>query len=128
MRLSLCAGVLILVSGFAKKQDLSVASGGEEKVWMGRPAGARSCEPDSGLQWKQVLGLMREAQVQVHRVADGTDGKRRVQLCGTPTGRWVGVQISASDVAQVEATGWKPWPAGMVRENEREASESLKKD
>jgi hypothetical protein len=120
--------LVFMLSGFAGKSNGAAKEGVSELVWMARPSGARSCEPDSGLRWTQVLALMKEAQVRVHRVADGLDGKRRVQLCGTPTGRWIGVQISSSDVAQVEATGWKPWPSEIRKENEKDASELLKQD
>ncbi len=99
----------------ARPSDVPKSPPGAAGVWLGRPDGSKSCEPGSGLQLQQVLAHMREAGVEVLEAAEGQDGKRRAQMCGLPTGRWLGVRVPEGQVAQAEATGWKRWPDGALR-------------
>ena len=91
-----------------------------KSIWLGRPDGSRSCEPDSGLTRPQVLAAFKEVGIKIQALARGSDGKIRAQMCGMPTGRWVGVRIAESDRVNAEATGWRSWPEGMVLEQVEE--------
>lgn len=117
---ALSAGVLVLTAiscteamAFGKGAA-PIAAG--ESIWLGRPDGSRSCEPDSGLTREKVLASFKEVGIKVQALARGSDGKVRAQMCGMPTGRWVGVRIAESDRVNAEATGWRAWPEGMLRE------------
>jgi hypothetical protein len=87
-------------------------------VWLGRPDGSRSCEPESGLGKTQVLASFKEMGIRVRAIAWGSDGKVRAMMCGMPTGRWVGVKLAVQDRVNAEATGWRVWPEGMALERE----------
>lgn len=90
----------------------------EASIWLGRPDGSRSCEPESGMNKAQVLASFKEMGIRVLAIAWGSDGKVRAMMCGLPTGRWVGVKVATRDRVNAEATGWRPWPAGMALERE----------
>jgi|GEM_PF-2859297 len=113
-----CVLILTLIScgdalAFAKGAS-SVAS--SKSIWLGRPDGSRSCQPDSGLTREKVLASFKEVGIRIQALARGNDGKMRAQMCGMPTGRWVGVRIAESDRVNAEATGWRNWPEGMQLE------------
>ena len=117
------AVILVWVGGISMGQVL--AFGGapakpapEPTVWLGRPDGSRSCEPESGMTKSQVLAAFKEMGVRVRAIAWGSDGKVRAMMCGMPTGRWVGVKLLAQDRVNAEATGWRAWPEGMALEKE----------
>lgn len=103
--------------GFGKSAPSASAG---KSIWLGRPDGSRSCEPESGLTREKVIASFKEVGIRIQALARGSDGKMRAQMCGMPTGRWVGVRIAEADRVNAEATGWRTWPEGMALEQVEE--------
>jgi hypothetical protein len=106
----------VFVSGFAaagptqaKKMIRPVQQ--KEGVWVMRPDGALSCEPDSGRTLAQDAEALKKAKIPVLDSKKESDGKVHVQMCGASQGTFNAYLIPKDQVTGAKKLGFSETPS-----------------
>lgn len=108
----------IFVSGLAAgsnskaKKPVRSASYQKDTVWIAKPDGALSCEPDSGRTLSQDAEELKKAKITVLESKKGNDGKMHVQMCGAATGSLNSFLIPKAKLSDALALGYGQLKAG----------------
>jgi hypothetical protein len=95
--------------GFAlkKTEAVKVSVNRSETVWVGKPDGAQSCSPDSGISLAQGVKELENAHITVLESKKGSDGNVHIQMCGAPTGSLNLFLIPRESVRASQAIGFQ---------------------
>jgi len=77
-------------------------------IWVAKPDGSKSCEPESGQSLKDASTELKKAGVKIHSARKASDGKAHIQMCGAATGRLNAFRISKGQLKAAEVAGFKP--------------------
>lgn len=87
----------------SEKQD----TGSMKKVKVYKPDGTLQCNQGKQISLEEMQTQLKD--IQVFSSVRASDGKMRIQLCGTPTGQNNVYEILESDLSKAEAAGFKVW-------------------
>jgi hypothetical protein len=90
--LKLCIGFLLLftITSFADTASKESPS----RVWIGKPDGTLQCEKKMGISLKRMKKELTVLKVKVYSQKKQSDGKMRIQMCGSATGMLNTFEIS----------------------------------
>jgi hypothetical protein len=100
-----------LALAFTTKQpkDAPAASSSStgDTVWVQKPDGGQQCEPGTGKTLDAGAEDLARAKITVKNSRKGSDGKLRIQLCGSPTGGQNAYEIPRKDLARAKSLGFE---------------------
>jgi hypothetical protein len=107
--------VLLLAAtafGVSKKKPVDSAAptasqASVDSVWVQKPDGGQQCAPDSAKPLDAHAEELQRAGVQILQSKKGSDGKMRIQLCGSPSGSQNAYEIRRSDLSKAKALGFE---------------------
>jgi hypothetical protein len=88
------------------KWTVKTSTESEKTVWVTRADGSRQCEKRRVPSPADVARQVQGAGIVVFRSRNGNDGQMHAQLCGSPTGRTVDLEISRPDLRKALALGF----------------------
>jgi predicted secreted protein len=83
------------------------SSSASETVWVVRPSQGTQCSIEAQGSLEKSSADLKAAGVQVLEMQKKTDGKMRMALCGSPTGKSDALKINQSDLAKAQAIGFQ---------------------
>lgn len=78
-----------------------------DAIWIERMDGEKSCEHGTAQSLAEGANELKNVGVQVFDSLKGSDGKMRVQMCGTPTGKSNRYRIRKADLEKARSIGFQ---------------------
>ena len=77
-----------------------------EKIWVGKADGTVQCQKIMGVSLTKMKKQLESAKIKVLSQKKRSDGKMRIQVCGSPSGMLNTFEISASDLELARKIGF----------------------
>lgn len=86
---------------------LSSVAGASSGTWYARPDGSLQCQPETRKPEFRVQAELKKAKIKVLEFKRITDGKFRIQVCGSPTGILDAVRADPSQEKALKKLGFR---------------------
>jgi len=108
-------GILATISSCAhsetkmtkEKSMTSTGASSGKKIWIYKEDGTVQCEGEKGRPLEQDQKSVEKAGIKIFASKKTTDGKMRIQMCGSPTGNVNAFEILASQEAAAKKLGFR---------------------
>lgn len=99
--------ILAVIIGSLSVVGFSGSTPTPATVWISKPDGAVSCEPQSGISLTVAAEELKKKGVETLESRKGTDGKMHIQSCGASKGTTNEFLIREQDLNQAVALEYK---------------------